>query len=578
VLLQNTIFNAQAYDGQPAQPLPFSPFISFETMEDEGFGLASGPDGPDAGAPELTRSATWQALYDAYSNGRALAPPYHRERITDAVKLAAATEAYQAFLAGELEADELPDLSDVLPDDRQLLAEMSFAVEPDASDATLLAQGCAECHNATLDQSLSRARFDADLTRVTQAVIERALERLELPADDPLAMPPPGFRSMTAAQRSQLADYLRSVDRATLEPWPATGSAARSYALELGHHFQHEGSAPENLVIGDLTGDGRMDLLSPPYAFQQQPDGSLADRVEVPELPCCKAALVDVDDDGLVDLVTTGEGEPGSNDRGVLTLLSRGDLMLSPGIASPGPTLHALDTVRIGDVDLDGHLDLLSTGTLSTVNAYLGDGRGEFSATSIPVGDDPGAQFGPLALGDVTGDELDDLVLFDHHSSTLVIHASDGEGGFATTPAVYDVGRGVDPFASLGSRLAIGDADGDGLNDILMGPGSVSLLLQDSDGDFAPGPVLNISGGSFAFVDMDGDGRKDIVTIDGQLHVLLNGPLGFATTRALDFAIPSTSGSVLDTLAIGDLNDDGCPDVAVARNGSVIVMHGKGCL
>jgi mono/diheme cytochrome c family protein len=99
----------------------------------------------------------------------------------------------------------------VFPDDPQHLAEAGFGVEPDFSGRSLLLQACAECHNQTLDPSISRARFDVDLSRAGRTGIENAVLRLELPANDPKRMPSARFRGLSSEGRRRLVEYLHSV-------------------------------------------------------------------------------------------------------------------------------------------------------------------------------------------------------------------------------------------------------------------------------------------------------------------------------------------------------------------------------
>ncbi len=56
---------------------------------------------------------------------------------------------------------------------------MSFAVEPGAIEGDLLIEACGDCHDAGLDPSLSRARFDADLTRAFVSVLLQGPDDLQ---------------------------------------------------------------------------------------------------------------------------------------------------------------------------------------------------------------------------------------------------------------------------------------------------------------------------------------------------------------------------------------------------------------
>jgi hypothetical protein len=134
-------------------------------------------------------SSTWQMGYDAVRRGEAITFPHHDVRVTDASKLARATEAYQAYRNGELDRSQLPDIRDVFPDDPQRLAAMGFATKAGASGEDVLLEACSMCHNDRLDPSLSRARFRADLTGMRRAEKDIASGRLRLPRNDLHAMP-----------------------------------------------------------------------------------------------------------------------------------------------------------------------------------------------------------------------------------------------------------------------------------------------------------------------------------------------------------------------------------------------------
>lgn len=93
------------------------------------------------------------------------------------------------------------------PDARTAL---SFEVGEAEDGATLLTHYCARCHNPTLDQTLTRARFDATRPgELSDSVKARAIERLGLPADSPWVMPPARFGELSAPARAALIDFLK---------------------------------------------------------------------------------------------------------------------------------------------------------------------------------------------------------------------------------------------------------------------------------------------------------------------------------------------------------------------------------
>lgn len=190
----------------PPQPYPFdSAAIEAEVRTSAA---EHGGDQPaDNSIPG--ESATWQAAYARALAGEVIPVPYHDVKVTDARKLARMTRAYQEYRRGDLARDELPDIRDVFPDDPHLLAEMGTMTEPGLSGEGVLLQACSPCHNGRLDQSLSRARFRADLEGIGRQEKDVAIGRLRLPQSDPHVMPPALLRTLTDEARNRAIDALR---------------------------------------------------------------------------------------------------------------------------------------------------------------------------------------------------------------------------------------------------------------------------------------------------------------------------------------------------------------------------------
>jgi hypothetical protein len=190
------------YGGPNDQPNGFDS----QTIEDEVRASAAGQPG-DNSVPG--QSETWLAGYEAARRGESITFPYHDVKVTDPDKLAHMTEVYAAYRAGDLDRADLPDIRDVLPDDQTRLSEMGLATKPGATGEEVLLEACSMCHNERLDQSLSRARFRADLRGLTRAERARAIERLQLPATDLHGMPPARLRVLTAEARQRAIDALK---------------------------------------------------------------------------------------------------------------------------------------------------------------------------------------------------------------------------------------------------------------------------------------------------------------------------------------------------------------------------------
>jgi hypothetical protein len=131
--------------------------------------------------------------------GEFIPPPYHDVKVTDANKLAFATDAYIQFRTGQIGAAELPDIRRVLLD--AALPNMTIRPKVGATGREILVQMCAQCHNPKLDQSLSRAKFDVTkLDTMSQADKQLAIARMRLPRSEIGHMPPAFMRSIPPEQ------------------------------------------------------------------------------------------------------------------------------------------------------------------------------------------------------------------------------------------------------------------------------------------------------------------------------------------------------------------------------------------
>lgn len=184
------------------------------------------PYGPDGYADEPQASPTWSAAFEAFKRGEQLAIPYFEPRVSDPDKLAQLTAAINRYRDGELSEEDFPDLADVFPDDPWVRAQIGLQTVPDATPAEALIQACGSCHNDALDQSISRARFNIDVSRLTPAQLGHAIERIQRKPSAAGAMPPPMFRALAPDTRKQLVDYLKAQMREQT-PEPMLEQAAK---------------------------------------------------------------------------------------------------------------------------------------------------------------------------------------------------------------------------------------------------------------------------------------------------------------------------------------------------------------
>ena len=236
--------------------------------------LAEGPDGYPA---EPSRSATWDAAYGAFKRGERLALPYFAERVTDPDKQASLTQAYGAYLSGQMAADDLPDLADIFPDDAQVRAEIGLQTEPGATPVDALIQACASCHNDVLDQGISRARFSVALSRLDDAEIQKAIARIELPEGAPGVMPPPEARQLDVAARIALLEYLQTPDRPANRRRSARASGE---ARDVGDALTRSRSSERQALCLIRCRHPQIGRTEPEAAGDRRPRGSDYGRVQ----------------------------------------------------------------------------------------------------------------------------------------------------------------------------------------------------------------------------------------------------------------------------------------------------------
>ena len=225
--------------------------------------------------------------------------------------------------------------------------------------------------------------------------------------------------------------------------------------------------------------------------------------------------------------------------------------------------------VAVGDLSGDGLPDLVTSNVLGdSVSVFLGTGSGAFGAkTDFATGDDPFA----VAVGDVSGDGKADIVTADRTPGKVSVLLGDGAGAFG---AKTDYSVGVSP---MGVKLA--DLNGDGRLDIVVnnnGCNSVGVLLGTGSGAFAPVVRTNTALGpwSLAVGDVNGDGHLDVVTA----NVTSSSVSVFPGTGAGGFGTRvDLTAAAATCVAVGDVNGDGALDIVTGdRNLTASVWLGTG--
>ncbi len=368
-------------------------------------------------------------------------------------------------------------------------------------------------------------------------------------------------------------------------------SAAAQTSLEVGDievDASDPGIVPLPFVItrsGDTTDGVRVQVETTPGGPSPATPGEhytpLAPGTEVVMPPGATSTTVDVD----------ARGPLFGQDR-TLILRLKGARAFSPvprfrPAALNYPIAGSLPrSMAVTDLNGDGRRDIVTGNDLSlTISVLLSRDEGGFAAAvTYPVPDAaPLAYFVAVAVGDVTGDGLPDLVAAGSNTDFIRVFAGDGTGNFAEAPAI--------PLNSpdIPSSIALADVNQDRRPDIVVTIGSyarVTVLLAREGGGFGRGASFPTGRGprALAIADLDGDGDLDLVTaneITADVSVL-------AGTGTGSFARPLSIATGPDTVpvsvAAGDVNGDGQPDIVSSNQvtapagapATVSVMLGDG--
>jgi hypothetical protein len=352
-----------------------------------------------------------------------------------------------------------------------------------------------------------------------------------------------------------------------------------------------------SVAVADLNGDGRLDIVAsyskisgpPPHPgvvaifFQDAANpGNFLPPVayDVGNDPVA-LAIGDLNGDGNLDIVTANTimNVDGTGSSSVSVLLQD---PANPGhflSAASYPTGFSPVAVAIGDLNGDGRPDLAVADTTGISLLMQNPAApGQFlGAETISVGN---GGTSAVAIADLNGDGKADLVAT---ASGVSVYLQDPHSpGHFLSPASYAVG--AQPIS-----IAVQDLDGDGRPDLAIAnlgtpedgsTASLSVLLQSPSGAGAFLPATNYTTGirsyAVAAADLNGDGKADIAvansgTLSGSsVSVFLQNPLA---PGIFEPATNYAGSGVITCVAIGDMNGDNKPDLVIADSGIVIRLQ-----
>jgi FG-GAP-like repeat len=290
-------------------------------------------------------------------------------------------------------------------------------------------------------------------------------------------------------------------------------------------------------------------------------------------------ALGDLDGDGDVDILV---GDSFFSSPGISVLKNNGDQTFTEPVYYSVPFNEVVGGVALSDFDFDGDLDAFATirgdfDQMTKIKVWRNNGDGTFAA---PIEFTTGQGPAGIVIADFTGDGKPDVVTANYSGQSISILRHNGLSGGAAgflPPVNFST-------TNHAEKIDAADVSGDGILDVVVGgqvgtgfQASLAVMINTGNGNFAAPVAYDAApGGRFgssavALADLDNDGDVDLIggglysngSIDnGAVTIRRNN--GSGTFGSAEIILFDNFVSNPKELTTGFLNGDGFPDIVAA--------------